>query len=315
MLPLPPCSPVRRGSIAAVIMALCLAATASAQEIKATPLLKSGDEFTLGVTRVRESSSRPAQNGKSATLIDVRVISATEAGFILEWAQRQSAVDSARSGDPLMLAAADALRDLRLQLALNADGEYTRLVNQDEVVPRVQKALDPIITALLDKLPADQRPGAQKLMGQVLSPTILLGSLVNEARTYFGLSGVSLAVGETATAAVEQPNPFGGGSLAATFRVTMESATSESAVLRTETVYDAAAIVRAMRALMEQAGRPIPEPDPAAPPPVKLSDDGRFVLDRTLGLMRELVVNRRVVAENEQRLDRWEIRLVRAPQR
>jgi hypothetical protein len=46
-----------------------------------------------------------------------------------------------------------------------------------------------------------------------------------------------------------------------------------------------------------------------------MDDDGRFVLDRTVGLMRELVVNRRISAGKDQRLDRWEIRLVREPQR
>jgi hypothetical protein len=37
--------------------------------------------------------------------------------------------------------------------------------------------------------------------------------------------------------------------------------------------------------------------------------------NREVGLMRELVVNRHVTAGKDQRLDRWEIRLVRARQR
>ena len=48
---------------------------------------------------------------------------------------------------------------------------------------------------------------------------------------------------------------------------------------------------------------------------MKMSDDGRFVHDRRVGLMREVIVDRRSAAGTEQRLDRWEIRLVRGPQR
>ena len=37
-------------------------------------------------------------------------------------------------------------------------------------------------------------------------------------------------------------------------------------------------------------------------PPMQMADDGRFVFDRTFGLMRELTVNRRLVMGKEQRL-------------
>jgi hypothetical protein len=55
-------------------------------------------------------------------------------------------------------------------------------------------------------------------------------------------------------------------------------------------------LIRATRALAEQSGKPIPESELAALPTMQMDDDGRFVLDRTVGLVRELVVNRRISA-------------------
>ena len=289
--------------------------TASAQQVKIVPLLKSGDEFTLEVTRVREDSSRPLRNGKSTTPVDVRVVAATSDGIVLEWVPGESAIASSQAVDPVVTAAANALRGLKLRLALNANGEYAGLVNQNEVVPQVQKAVDLVLGRVMEQVPVDRRAAMQKVLAQALSPSLLVGSVTREAQMYFSMSGVALAVGETVAVNLEQPNPLGGGAVPATVRVTMESATDDSAVLTTVTTYDAAALLQMMRGLFEQSGKPIPESELAKLPPMQLSDEGRFVLDRKLGLARELVVNRRVTAGKNQRLDRWEIRLVSPPQR
>ena len=289
---------------------------ASAQDVAVAARLRSGDAFTLEVTRVRENSVRPGQNSRSTTPVEVRVATAGPDGVTLEWVPGESRVEnSAVAMDPLMLAASSALQGLRLRLTLNGDGEYQGLANQDEVLPQMQKAVDVIVGGLIQKVPAEQRAGMQKLLGQVLSPAALLGSITNDAQMYFGLHGISLAVGESADVDLQQPNPLGGAALPARFHVAMESATPESAVLTTTTTYDGAALLRATRALVEQSGQPIPEAELAALPALQMNDDGRFVVDRQLGLMRELVVNRRVTMGKEQRLDRWEMRLLRAPQR
>jgi hypothetical protein len=95
----------------------------------------------------------------------------------------------------------------------------------------------------------------------------------------------------------------------------MESATGDSAVLTTTTTYDADALRRMTVALVEQSGKPVPESELASLPVPQMSDDGRFVVDRKLGLPRELVVNRRISGGKVQRLERREIRLLRAPRR
>jgi hypothetical protein len=50
-------------------------------------------------------------------------------------------------------------------------------------------------------------------------------------------------------------------------------------------------------------------------PPIEMADDGQYVFDRTVGLMREVVVNRRMATGANRRLDGWEIRLVAGPPR
>jgi hypothetical protein len=46
-----------------------------------------------------------------------------------------------------------------------------------------------------------------------------------------------------------------------------------------------------------------------------MTDEGTFVFDRTLGLMREVKVNRRIALGSTAGLDAWEIRLVSGPPR
>lgn len=315
-MPILPLGFVGRIVCVALLTTSALAADASAQEIEIVPALKPGDQFRLDVTRVRENTSRPQQNSRSTTPVDVRVVSATAEGFVLEWVPGDSQVESPLAQDPLMLAAAGALEGLQLRLTLNAQGEVSGLANEDEVVPRVQGAVDVIVKGLLEQAPADQREGMQALFAQVLSPAALLGTLTRDAQMYFGLSGVSLAVGEAAEADLEQPNPLGGGVLPATYRVRLDAATGDSAMLTTSTTYDGAALLRSVRALVEQAGgKPVPDAEIASLPPFVMSDDGRYVMDRATGLMRELTVTRRVGLGQEQRIDRWEFRLSRPPQR
>ena len=128
------------------------------------------------------------------------------------------------------------------------------------------------------------------------------------------MNGVELAVGETAEAPLQMASPIGG-VIPATLRVQMESATPETAVLKTTTTYDAAALLRMTQALVQQAGAPIPPEELAKFPRMEMSDDARYVFDRTTGLMREVIVNRRAIVADMRRLDGWEIRLSTAPKR
>jgi len=292
------------------------AGPAFAQEVAITPRLRVGDEFRLEVTRVRTNSSRPQEDGKSTTPIDVRVVAATGGGITLDWTPRTTTFENPQVAEnPLLVAASNAVTGMVLRITLDASGRFTDLANEAEVASKLQAAVKVITTALEAKLPVDQRKGFQAFIDQVLSPSVLINSATREVQMYFGLNGTALTVGETDESAIQQPNPLGGGVIPTIVRVRAESASTDSAVLITTTTYDRESLRRLTLALIEQTGRPVPPQELNRLPPLELSDDGRYVLDRTVGLMREVILTRRVTIGTNERLDSWEIRLASEPRR
>lgn len=292
------------------------AVQALAQEITIAPRLRAGDAFQLELTRSRENSAQPRQNGQSRTVIDVRVISVGPEGYVLDWVPGETVLDNRQvTENPLFRAAMEAVRDLQLRLTLNAEGEFTGLVNQAEVLPKLQAAVDAIVGGLSATVPPEQRQTVLGVVNQVLSPQALIASATREADMYFGLNGVAVTPGEVVQTVIEQPSLIGSGTIPATFTVQMESASAESASLKTTTTYDKDALVRMTESLARQARVPMPPDALAKIPPLEMSDEGAYLFDRTTGLMREVVVSRRVGAGKSRRVDGWQIRLLDGPQR
>jgi hypothetical protein len=300
---------------ALLVMALAIdAGPAVAQDVTIIPKLRAGEGFQLEVIRTRENSSRSQQNSKARTLVDVRVVSAGPDGFVIEWVPGDTMLDNPQAApDPIVGAASQALRDIRFRLTLNVDGELTGVANQAEVAPKLKAVVDAIIRELSARVPDAQRKQFLDFMGQVLSADVLIASATRDAGTYFGLNGVSLASSEAVEIDIEQPNPLGGAALPATFSVRMESVTADTASLKTVTTYDGAALVRLTESLAKQAGAPIAPEELAKLPPIEMADEGTYLFDRHMGLMREVVVSRRVTVGPNRRLDGWQIRLLKGP--
>src|SRR2546427_392423 len=88
-----------------------------AQELVIRPKFRQGDGFRLELTRTRENSARPRQNGKSRTLVDVRVISAAPQGFVLDWIPGETVIDNPQAAqDPLIAAASEAVRGMQCSM-------------------------------------------------------------------------------------------------------------------------------------------------------------------------------------------------------
>jgi hypothetical protein len=303
----------RRCHFAAVFLVgtFAIATQAHAQDISIVPTLRAGDSFQLEVIRIRQNSSQPQQNGKSTTRVNVLVLSSSADGSVIEWVPGATVFDNPQVAlNPLVGSAAQALRDIRFQLNLNADGELLGMANQAEVAPKLKSVVDAVVRDLAARVPEDQRKGFLDLIGQVLSVDVLIAAATRDAATYLGLNGASLAVGEALDVDLEQPSPLGGDPIPAKFSVRMESATADTASLKTSTTYDGAALVRLSQSLAKQAGKPIPPEELAKLPSIDMADEGTYVFDRKRGLMREVKVNRRVVVGPNRRLDVWEIRLI-----
>jgi hypothetical protein len=305
----------RRRQLAAVLL-LGLFVTASqvyAQEISIVPTLRAGDSFQLEVIRIRENSAQPQQNGKSTTRVDVRVISTSADGSLIEWVPGATVFANPQAAaNPLVGFASQALRDIRFQLKLNADGELQGVANQADVAPKLKTVVDAVVRNLAASMPEDQRKGFLNMIGQVLSVDVLIASATRDAATYLGLNGAALAVGKEVVLDIDQPSPLGGGPIPAKFRVRMESATADVASLKSTTTYDPAALMRLTQSLAKQAGSPTPPEQFVNLPPMQMADEGSFVFDRKRGLMREVKVNRRIAVGTNRRLDAWEIRLIDA---
>jgi len=292
---------------------LAIVSQAHAKDISIVPTLRAGDSFQLDVIRIRENSAQPQQNGKSTTRVDVRVISTSADGSLIEWVPGATVFANPQAAaNPLVGFASQALRDIRFQLKLNADGELQKVANQADVAPKLKTVVDAVVRKLAASMPEDQRKGFLNMIGQVLSVDVLIASATRDAATYLGLNGASLAVGKEVVLDIDQPSPVGGGPIPAKFRVRMESATADIASLKTTTTYDAAALMRLTQTLAKQAGSPTPPEQFINLPPMQMADDGSFVFDRKRGLMREVKVNRRIAAGSNRRLDAWEIRLIDA---
>jgi hypothetical protein len=293
-----------------------LTTAAAAQGITVTPRFREGDEFRLAVIRVRESSSDPRQNARSTTNVDVRVLSVTAEGSTLEWTPGDTVVDNTQlAQNPVILAAANAVKGIRLHISLNANGVFAGLSNEAEIAPKLRAAVDVIMRAVMAEMPQEQRPRFEMMMRRLLSPTTLVASVTHDVLIYFGLNGVTLKVGEGLERNVDQLRPIGVGRIPTVLRVRNESATTDSAVFVTTTTYDKAALLQMARTLAEQSGGPVSAEELAKLPSIERDDGGRYVLDRAFGLMREVELNRHATSGESRRLDRWEIRLLKAPQR
>lgn len=291
-----------------------LSARVFAQDITIAPKLEVGDTFTLEVTHAREDSAQPARNATGTTSVAVRVVSSDATGLVVAWIPGELRLDKSQAQNPILQGVASALRGLELRLTLSREGEVSGLTNEADVLAQLQAATDAVTRGLLALVPAAERATMEQVFAQFLSPAILLGSATRDATTYFGMSGVSLPVGARVKADLEQPNPLGGDPLPSSIELRMESATAETAVLTATTTYDAAPLLRTTRAMLEQAGQKVRDEE-LATIALQVNDDGRYVFDRTSGLMREVVAHRRMAFGGNSRVERLEIRLVRGPVR
>jgi hypothetical protein len=297
-----------------VIAATVAAGQAFAQDISIVPTLRPGRAFRLEVIRIRENSAQPQQNSRSRSIVDVRVLSATSQGFEIEWVPGATVLDNPKAAaDPLLAVASQAVQDIRFRLTLNADGELLGMANQAEVAPKLKTMTDTIVNGLAARIPEEQRKSFLDFMRQILSVDVLIASATRDAATYLGLNGASLAAGEAVEVDLEQPNPLGGGTIPSKLRVRMASADADSALLSTTTTYDPAFLVRLTESLAKQAGAPISPEELAKIPPIEMADQGTFLFDRKVGLMREVKVTRRVASGATRRIDSWEIRLIGGP--
>src|SRR5678815_180695 len=116
------------------------------QDVEIKPRRVQCDKFRVEVTRTRRDTSRPQMNVTGRNLVDVEVVSAAPSGFVLDWVPGDTSYDNPQVlQDPTIAAAAQAAKGMRFRISLNADGEFTSLLNEAEVRPKLQTMIATII--------------------------------------------------------------------------------------------------------------------------------------------------------------------------
>ncbi len=300
------------------VLLLLTTLVVSAQEITILPNLRAGDQFRLEIVRVRETSTRPDSNARGVTPVDVTIVEASSDGYLLEWVPGESEVDNPAVRDnPILQAAQKALAGLRLAVILGPDGGYLGIQNETEVTQKLETMLEMILTGLESQIPdAEQLKMVQAAVRQVMSPSALLSSATQEITLYFDLNGIQIAPGETIEAQIYKPMPVVGGSLPATYRLTLDSVNETTAYLSSNMTFAEVDPLALAQQIAQATSVPIPEGEMEELPPWEMADEGTNSFDLALGLMREMRVTRRMAAGDlAHNLDEWEIRLVEEPNR
>ncbi len=275
-----------------------------AQEISVRPQWKVDDTVRLEYQRTREDARRPEANGTSTTLIEIRVLAAGADGFRVRWSTGKTKLSAGQQFPAAVMALQDQVSAMQLEIELSADGEYRRLVNNKDVVGKMGAMMDQLLPTIT------KDAAEQKNMRQLMSPEVLLASAEADAKTYFGLYGMQLKVGEKASVPLTQPFPLSPGqTVAAQFTVVMAKADDKTALLRSETNYEAASLKTAMSEMLKKAG--VPEAAIDQMPPLELQDEGEYEVDRKTGTIAKMYTVRRIKAEGiVGRMDRREFRLL-----
>lgn len=284
-----------------------LAVAAAAQAIEIRPRLVAGDVFRIEVSRARQERGRPDANYTIWTPVDVRVIAARHNGFEIEWRPGASVIEKQAASDAGVIAGSQALSNLSFRVALTADGAFVRLLNEVEVRGQLTAAVGAMLRAAVPE------PERREQLREVLTPGFMVALATRDAELYFGVNGLSLAVGDSVNTSVQQPSPWGG-TLPATYTVRLGSATPDRVGITTTTTYDPDALLKLTSSLLEKTGTKIP-PGELDRVRLEMRDDGIYQVDRSLGLVRDMTINRHVSVAGVQRVDRWAIKLVKAPVR
>ena len=268
-------------------LALVAVGVAAPQNVTLRPRFVAGTSFVLEVTRATEQSTgkdTPTRKFSVTRTVDVRVVSASREGSVLEWKPRPTLLDYLAMSDPTSAMGLELLGSVPVTLNLDRDGQLD--------IARFEA-----------------------LLASVLSPANLVTLATREPQLYVDLNGLEDIGRDGFEAAIEMPNPVGVKPLAGILAIRLESVNAAQAVVQTTLKYDPATTAGMVTALLGEFA-----PDVAAnnkeaiaefqKRPFALVDEGRYVFDRKINIMREVTYVRRAGVEPVYKIERFEMKLV-----
>ena len=177
---------------------LLTAAIALQAQMKVAPKIEKGAVKTyVGQSTV----SIPAQGDvKVSDETKYTVVDATADGYIidLETVNVQAECDANNIAGKLLVAAQETMKGIVFRIGLDKDGKIQKLLNSDEVQPKLTKAMESIVDQLLKDIPQlGSMVSKDDLMKQVvesITPETLLQNF-QEASSPFALNGKTIMTG------------------------------------------------------------------------------------------------------------------------
>jgi hypothetical protein len=281
--------PLQRRGLLGLIAALPIfgrCADAGPPSFALVPALQPGQEWRFAFERKVVRGAAVVQWYRAP--LQVRVLGTDADGALLEWREgEQTIVDADPQRRPLMEIALAALRDVPLQLRVDASGRVQSLVNVAAVRAQCLELMDiaaarlavdpakaPMIAAVFPAIKAAFGTDAMVTAASLREPAILLGAM---GRRYGAREPVEFRT--------DLPNPMGGAPVPAIARLSIRSVSprSKRAELGWLMVSDPVATQAMARAGVEQATRAIAAATFVKPnisvPEMSIEERGDFVVD------------------------------------
>jgi len=177
---------------------LLTAAIALQAQMKVAPKMQKGTVKTyVGHSTV----SIPMQGDvKVSDETKYTVVDATADGYVidLETVNVQAECDANNIAGKLLVAAQETMKGIVFRIGLDKDGKIQKLLNSDEVQPKLNKGLESIVDQLLKDIPqlsaAVSKDDLMKQIVESITPDALLETF-QEATSPFSLNGKTITTG------------------------------------------------------------------------------------------------------------------------
>lgn len=174
------------------------AAIALQAQLKVAPKMEKGTVKTyVGQTTV----TIPAQGDvKVSDETKYTVVDATADGYVIdmETVNVQAECDASNIAGKLLVASQEIMKGITFRIAVDKDGKIQKLLNSDEVQPKLTKAMESIVDQLLKDIPQlgsmVSKDDLKKQVVETFTPEALLKSF-QESTSPFTLNGKTITTG------------------------------------------------------------------------------------------------------------------------
>ena len=272
-----------------------------------------------------ETQDGVRSRSRSTDTTHVRIEQAIDDGFVQSWTSKDSkyVVLDGPSDEAAINAANAAMAGVPVEVKLNAAGNYAGMHNLDFVMPRLRKAMEPVIQAgveqelakITDPKARDEARANTKDMGvfidRLFTPAYVEALLTREISTYNGFVGIELEPDQAYELDTELPNPFGGAPLPAklTFSLSISADDPEDLFVSYEMDVDPEKLAAMAVDLVEKVvDKKAPKEAKAALKSIELRNEGLFVVHRPTGVIEMFEDTRTTRHGKTEKIERHRMR-------